>query len=104
LNVGCGFKMATTQARFTWRSSRSGMHEREPGAAHHDHHDKGADWTTNSYFYNKLVARNVPFDVIGYSYYPKYDYDSTAGAGSIAELRCGACRRRSHANNHRRMA
>jgi arabinogalactan endo-1,4-beta-galactosidase len=51
------------------------------------HHDKGADWTTNSYFYDKLVARNVPFDVIGYSYYPKYDYNSSTGAGGIADLK-----------------
>lgn len=51
------------------------------------HHDKGADWTANSYFYDKLVARNVPFDVIGYSYYPKYDYNTSTGAGSIADLK-----------------
>jgi arabinogalactan endo-1,4-beta-galactosidase len=51
------------------------------------HHDKGADWTTNSYFYDKLAARNVPFDVIGYSYYPKYDYNSSTGAGGIADLK-----------------
>jgi arabinogalactan endo-1,4-beta-galactosidase len=51
------------------------------------HHDKGADWAANSYFYDKLVARNVPFDVIGYSYYPKYDYDSSTEAGGIADLK-----------------
>ena len=50
------------------------------------HHDKGADWGTSSYFFDKLVARSVPFDVIGYSYYPKYHYNPSTGAGGIADL------------------
>lgn len=50
------------------------------------HHDKGASWTTTSYFFDKLVARNVNFDVIGYSYYPKYQYTPSTGAGGMADL------------------
>jgi arabinogalactan endo-1,4-beta-galactosidase len=50
------------------------------------HHDRGDDWGTSSYFFNKLVARDVDFDVIGYSYYPKYHYDLATGAGSIDDL------------------
>lgn len=50
------------------------------------HHDQGAKWATTSYFFDKLVARNVDFDVIGYSYYPKYYYTPSTGAGGIADL------------------
>ncbi len=35
-------------------------------------------------YFDKLVERNVEFDVIGYSYYPKFHYDPSTGAGSIA--------------------
>jgi hypothetical protein len=51
------------------------------------HHDKGAQWNTTSYYFNRLVARNVDFDVIGYSYYPKWHYSPTTGAGDIDDLR-----------------
>jgi arabinogalactan endo-1,4-beta-galactosidase len=51
------------------------------------HHDRGDDWGTSSYFFNKLVTRDVPFDVVGYSYYPNYHYDAATGAGSIDELK-----------------
>jgi arabinogalactan endo-1,4-beta-galactosidase len=51
------------------------------------HHDKGAQWSTTSYYFNRLVARNVDFDVIGYSYYPKWHYNPTTGAGDIDDLR-----------------
>ena len=50
------------------------------------HHDQGAKWATSSYYFNKLVARNVDFDVIGYSYYPKWHYDANNGSGSIEDL------------------
>jgi arabinogalactan endo-1,4-beta-galactosidase len=50
------------------------------------HHDKGAQWSTTSYYFNKLVARNVDFDVIGYSYYPKWHYTPGTGAGDIGDL------------------
>jgi arabinogalactan endo-1,4-beta-galactosidase len=50
------------------------------------HHDKGADWNTSSYFFQKLVDRSVDFDVIGYSYYPKWHYNPSTGAGDIADL------------------
>jgi arabinogalactan endo-1,4-beta-galactosidase len=50
------------------------------------HHDKGAQWSTASYYFNKLVARNVDFDVIGYSYYPKWHYDPSTQSGSIEDL------------------
>jgi arabinogalactan endo-1,4-beta-galactosidase len=50
------------------------------------HHDKGAQWNTTSYYFNKLVARNVDFDVIGYSYYPKWHYNPATAAGDIGDL------------------
>jgi arabinogalactan endo-1,4-beta-galactosidase len=50
------------------------------------HHDKGAQWSTTSFYFDKLVARNVDFDVIGYSYYPKWHYNPTSGAGDIQDL------------------
>jgi arabinogalactan endo-1,4-beta-galactosidase len=50
------------------------------------HHDRGAEWPTTSYYFNKLASRNVDFDVIGYSYYPKWHYDADDGSGSIEDL------------------
>jgi arabinogalactan endo-1,4-beta-galactosidase len=50
------------------------------------HHDKGAQWSTTSYYFNKLVERNVDFDVIGYSYYPKWHYNPSTGAGDVQDL------------------
>jgi arabinogalactan endo-1,4-beta-galactosidase len=50
------------------------------------HHDKGAQSSTASFYFDKLVARNVDFDVIGYSYYPKWHYDPDSGAGDIQDL------------------
>jgi arabinogalactan endo-1,4-beta-galactosidase len=50
------------------------------------HHDKGAQWSTTSYYFNRLIARNVDFDVIGYSYYPKWHYNPSTGAGDIGDL------------------
>jgi arabinogalactan endo-1,4-beta-galactosidase len=34
------------------------------------HIDRGGDWATTQWFYDKLTAQNVPFDIIGLSYYP----------------------------------
>ena len=39
------------------------------------HHAKGADWDATSYFFDKLEARGLDYDAIGYSYYPKFHYD-----------------------------
>jgi arabinogalactan endo-1,4-beta-galactosidase len=50
------------------------------------HHDKGAQWSTTSYYFDKLVERGVDFDVIGYSYYPKWHYNPSTGAGDIQDL------------------
>ena len=50
------------------------------------HHDRGAQWSTTSYYFNKLASRNVDFDVIGYSYYPKWHYDDATQNGSIEDL------------------
>jgi hypothetical protein len=43
------------------------------------HHDRADRWDTTSYFFNQLVQRDVDFDVIGYSYYPKWHYDPQTG-------------------------
>lgn len=50
------------------------------------HHDRGDRWATTSYYFNKLVQRNVDFDVIGYSYYPKFHYDPATGAGGLEDF------------------
>lgn len=34
------------------------------------HIDRGGDWTATRWFFDKLTAQNVPFDIIGLSYYP----------------------------------
>lgn len=34
------------------------------------HLDRGGDWTTTRWYFDKLVAQQVPFDIIGQSYYP----------------------------------
>jgi arabinogalactan endo-1,4-beta-galactosidase len=43
------------------------------------HSDKGAEWGTSRFFFDKLTDRNLDFDVIGYSYYPKFHYDDGDG-------------------------
>jgi arabinogalactan endo-1,4-beta-galactosidase len=50
------------------------------------HHDRGAQWSTTSYYFNKLAIRDVDFDVIGYSYYPKWHYDPATQNGAIEDL------------------
>jgi arabinogalactan endo-1,4-beta-galactosidase len=54
------------------------------------HHDKGASWSTSSYYFDRLLPRlaanGTPADVIGYSYYPKWHY-AGSGDGDIADLR-----------------
>ncbi|MDW7980849.1 MAG: glycosyl hydrolase 53 family protein [Verrucomicrobiales bacterium] len=34
------------------------------------HIDRGGDWPTAKWFFDKLSQQNVPYDVIGYSFYP----------------------------------
>ena len=34
------------------------------------HIDRGGDWSTTQWFFDNVVYQNVPFDVIGESYYP----------------------------------
>ncbi len=54
------------------------------------HHDKGANWSTSSYYFNRLLPRldanGTPVDMIGYSYYPKWHYDPDSGNGDVADL------------------
>lgn len=50
------------------------------------HHDRGDNWGITSYFFDKLADRNVDFDVIGYSYYPRYHYNPANGSGGIADV------------------
>lgn len=54
------------------------------------HHDKGADWGTSSYYFDRLlprlVANGTDIDVIGYSYYPKWHYNPDTGAGGVADV------------------
>jgi arabinogalactan endo-1,4-beta-galactosidase len=55
------------------------------------HHDKGANWGTSSYYFDRLLpklqANGTDPDVIGYSYYPKWHYNPTTGSGDIDDLR-----------------
>lgn len=55
------------------------------------HHDKGANWATSSYYFDRLLPRlasnGTDVDVIGYSYYPKWHYTPSTGAGDIDDLR-----------------
>lgn len=48
------------------------------------HSDKGAKWDTARYFFDKLAERELDFDVIGYSYYPRFHYEG--GTGDVAAL------------------
>lgn len=54
------------------------------------HHDKGADWGTTSYYFDRLLPRlqtnGTDIDAIGYSYYPKFHYDPNTGNGDIADV------------------
>lgn len=34
------------------------------------HIDRGGDWTTTQWFFDKLGQQSVPFDIVGQSYYP----------------------------------
>lgn len=61
------------------------------------HHDKGGDWGTTSYYFDrllpKLTAKGTPADVIGYSYYPLHHYNENAcnpsgmNCGSMLDVR-----------------
>lgn len=53
------------------------------------HHDKGSEWGSGQsaeYFFDQITARNLDFDVIGYSYYPLYRYNSSSGDGGISDV------------------
>ncbi|TWT92856.1 Arabinogalactan endo-1,4-beta-galactosidase precursor [Botrimarina colliarenosi] len=50
------------------------------------HHDRADLWARTSYFFDELIERNVDFDVIGYSYYPKWHYDPSTGAGGLDDV------------------
>jgi len=50
------------------------------------HHDKGAQWHTTEYYFDKLVDRNLDFDMIGYSYYPKFHYSPESGDGDMDDV------------------
>jgi arabinogalactan endo-1,4-beta-galactosidase len=34
------------------------------------HLDRGGDWNTTRWYFDNLAAQQVPFDIIGQSYYP----------------------------------
>jgi arabinogalactan endo-1,4-beta-galactosidase len=42
------------------------------------HLDRGGDWTTTQWYFDKLVAQQVAFDIIGQSYYPWWHGDWNA--------------------------
>jgi arabinogalactan endo-1,4-beta-galactosidase len=42
------------------------------------HLDRGGDWGTTQWYFDNLTARQVPFDIIGESYYPWWHGDLTA--------------------------
>lgn len=55
------------------------------------HLDRGGDWTTTRWYFDKLVAQQVPFDIIGQSYYPWWhgDLDALRTCLNNAALRYG---------------
>ena len=42
------------------------------------HLDRGGDWGTTQWYFDNLTARQVPYDIIGESYYPWWHGDLTA--------------------------
>ncbi len=42
------------------------------------HIDRGGDWTTTQWYFDNVVYQQVPFDIIGESYYPWWHGDLTA--------------------------
>jgi arabinogalactan endo-1,4-beta-galactosidase len=50
------------------------------------HYDQGGDNALSSAFYSELVSNNVPFDVIGLSYYPFFHGPISAMRANVDEL------------------
>lgn len=50
------------------------------------HHDQGARSSTTQYYFDKLTDRGLDFDVIGYSYYPKFHYNTSTGVGDVEDV------------------
>lgn len=52
------------------------------------HHapQRGNLWGSASGFFDELVARELDFDVIGHSYYPKWHYDPDDGDGGLDDI------------------
>ena len=54
------------------------------------HHDQGANQYSGPYYFDNLLPRlqanGTDIDVIGYSYYPRFHYNDSAGSGDIADL------------------
>lgn len=50
------------------------------------HHDRADQWWKTSYYFDELTEREVDFDVIGYSYYPKWHYDPDTGSGGLDDV------------------
>jgi arabinogalactan endo-1,4-beta-galactosidase len=42
------------------------------------HIDRGGDWSTTQWYFDNIVYQNVPFDIIGESYYPWWHGDLSA--------------------------
>jgi arabinogalactan endo-1,4-beta-galactosidase len=55
------------------------------------HHDKGANWGTSSFYFDRLLPRlaasGASPDVLGFSYYPKFHYTPSIGAGDVDDVR-----------------
>ena len=50
------------------------------------HIDRGADFDVASWFFDTLIARHVPFDVMGLSFYPSSSGEVTRLRGTLSEL------------------
>lgn len=50
------------------------------------HHASGAQGAVTRFFFDELQERNVDFDAIGYSYYPRFHFDESTGDGVLADL------------------
>jgi arabinogalactan endo-1,4-beta-galactosidase len=50
------------------------------------HHDESGRINNTTWFYDQLVARNIPFDVIGLSYYPRWHGTLSAMTNSVWQL------------------
>lgn len=50
------------------------------------HIDRGGDWETSRYFFDHITAQQVPFDIIGLSYYPWWHGPLSALSENLAAL------------------